>query len=164
MDTSETYIKMSDCPEIQENWKPTGGDWYIFDYRGTTKAGRDFEKRVWGDDDETWKRIEILCYQPSELKDWWVSTAGEESLVKSSQDMMKERTIWLPRQDQLQEMVEGQLWDRFDKFSVWSHNKSGFPGAWSDWTLRFTSMEQLWLAFVMKQDNKTWDGEKWEDE
>ena len=49
--------------------------------------------------------------------------------------------VWLPRQDQLQEMVEK------DNFSV-----------------KATSMEQLWLAFVMKEKyNKQWNGEGWVD-
>lgn len=29
---------------------------------------------------------------------------------------------------------------------------------------QFTSMEQLWLAFVMKEKyNKTWDGNEWKE-
>ena len=65
--------------------------------------------------------------------------------------------IWLPRQDQLQEMVlpmyryyqlESMLWD----FEKWCEL---FVPA-------HTSMEQLWLAFVMKKNRtKIWDGEEW---
>ena len=61
--------------------------------------------------------------------------------------------IWLPRQGQLQEMVREEyendysLSMRFTKF---------IPGH-AD-----SSMEQLWLAFVMKEKHgKTWDGEDW---
>ena len=61
--------------------------------------------------------------------------------------------IWLPRQDQLQEMVGSfehccmrivQYWD----------DDTGFEYC--------TSMEQLWLAFVMKEKyGKVWSGDKW---
>ena len=63
--------------------------------------------------------------------------------------------VWLPRQDQLQEMVvkeeevPNKLSYRFALWTLFSGNK-------------FTSMEQLWLAFVMKEKfNKIWGGEKW---
>ena len=29
MDTSEIYIKMCDCQEIQEQWEPRWGDWIV---------------------------------------------------------------------------------------------------------------------------------------
>ena len=165
MDTSETYIKMCEkAEEIQNSWKPEGGDWIVFDYRDTTKTSKEFEKQAWGDDDKTWKRVEVLCYQPSELKDWWIGTTGKESLVKSSQDLTKEHCVWLPRQDQLQEMVPTQIagtkpnlkmiseFTHF--FDYWDTN--GIP-------INLTTWEQLWLAFVMKEKyNKVWDGEKWQ--
>ena len=72
--------------------------------------------------------------------------------------------IWLPRQDQLQAMVIdntpnpdklGSLLSRFWVFcSCFYQGKLTFEV--------FTSMEQLWLAFVMKEKyNKTWDGTDW---
>ena len=33
MDTSELYIKMCDCPEIQEQWEPESGDWIADKYQ-----------------------------------------------------------------------------------------------------------------------------------
>ena len=62
--------------------------------------------------------------------------------------------VWLPRQDQLQEMVaqDGNLpvW----KVEEWFHN-------WIPRGARPESFEQLWLAFVMKEKyDKVWDG-KW---
>lgn len=115
MDCDSVYIKMCEkAEEIQQLWKPAGGDWYIFDYHNTTRTSRDFKKQLWGDKDETWRRIEILCYRPSELKDWWISTGGGSSLVKSAADMVREHSIWLPRQDQLQ-ILSGLTWQEFDK-------------------------------------------------
>ena len=68
--------------------------------------------------------------------------------------------IWLPRQDQLQEMIlsdevlpELIVQDKLAHFAMWVRYQCHYP---------FTSMEQLWLAFVQKAlHNKTWDGEKW---
>jgi len=66
-------------------------------------------------------------------------------------------TTWLPRQDQLQEMGSEKdfylLLKDLDSFAV--------LGDWQDKGL-FTSMEQLWLAFVMKERyNKVWNGGEW---
>ena len=66
--------------------------------------------------------------------------------------------IWLPRQDQLQEMVIDNTkgcdkWTWLLEFFFRWTNKSGFQ----NW-----SMEQLWLAFVMSEKyNKKWTGKEW---
>jgi len=69
--------------------------------------------------------------------------------------------IWLPRQDQLQEMahwggrsVGELLWI----FARWQDER-GEDGLYAH---QFTSFEQLWLAFVMDTIyNKTWNGDDW---
>jgi len=64
--------------------------------------------------------------------------------------------IWLPTQEQLQEMISGDfktvlLIDDFYNFAIEN-------------LLPFDSMNELWLAFVMKEKwNKTWDGKKWKE-
>lgn len=85
--------------------------------------------------------------------------------------------IWLPRQDQLQEMVDPyknelnsewhsgiKVYDLlrvFVGFCSGDEYEMGFPTAYVE---KFASMEQLWLAFVMKEKyNKVWNGEDWED-
>lgn len=70
--------------------------------------------------------------------------------------------VWLPRQDQLQEMVgeksevmllEYILCFVFDTKKHWWR---------TEYTKQFDSMEQLWLAFVMKEKyNKIWIGDEW---
>lgn len=119
MDKTETYIKMSDCPEIQELWKPDIGGW---DY---TWDGEDVDKPYWF-------------------------------------HFRKEDYIWLPRQDQLQEMVHNLRFEQrrfsgdhglLQDFAYWAEEESNLPCA---------SMEELWLAFVMKEKyNKVWNGEEW---
>ena len=156
------YIEMSGkSAEIQSLWKPTGGDWYLHDYRGSTKTSRKFEKQMWGDDDKTWQKIEILCYRPSESKDVAVSTDGKTSLCVSVADLVREHCIWLPTQAQLQETVGAFTWKLIGDFFDWLYGDVENGWHVNHQHLDFTSMEQLWLAFVMKElYNKIWlDGE-----
>ena len=75
--------------------------------------------------------------------------------------------VWLPRQDQLQEILGVKLpanalfaiseWCK--KMNYLEHQKIGETIASS---CPFFSMEKLWLAFCMSEKyNKTWDGEEW---
>ncbi len=62
--------------------------------------------------------------------------------------------IWLPTQDQLQEMVGKQAYDLVRPFYLWCFDNC--------LDICNYSMEQLWLAFYMKTEHgKTWDGNKW---
>jgi len=87
-------------------------------------------------------------------------------------DDIQEESVWLPRQDQLQEMLFSDFFGENNRantqrclimFNDWwketsamyGKNKSGNPNEF------FETFEQCWLAFVMKQRfNKTWDSEK----
>lgn len=66
------------------------------------------------------------------------------------------KSIWLPDQSQLQEMVgwrNGALIYLFMDWHTENHEQ----------TDTIASMEQLWLAFVMKElHNKLWNGKGWE--
>jgi hypothetical protein len=74
--------------------------------------------------------------------------------------------IWLPRQDQLQEMVAFERDDMgYTDITFWllhkfwdfveEHKPIHHKG-------ETRSMEQLWLAFVYKEKyNKAWNGEQW---
>ncbi len=115
MDTSEQYIKMCDCEEIQ-----SGRNAYPYN-----REEDDFYR-----------------YYPN------ARFADSKS------------TIFLPRQDQLQEMVK----DRYYGQSPWSLLSVFFHWSLEVYTHDFgeTSMEQLWLAFVMKEKfSKTWNGTEW---
>lgn len=88
------------------------------------------------------------------------------------------KMVWLPRQDELQEMVTAQnlcgyrienikkapiidnLLCTFEQF----YRKQHWWGKAERLDKRPT-MEQLWLAFVMKEKfNKTWTGKEWREE
>ena len=74
--------------------------------------------------------------------------------------------LWLPRQDQLIDMLVG-VGDYYYNALLPLYNWTRGGPAPDDWRTKdsrnFTSMEQLWLAFVMKElYSKTWTGSEWE--
>jgi len=117
MDTTETYIKMCDCSEIQGQWTAPPYD-------------HDF------------------CYNN---KDNYV-TYGRNISADTVDDY-----TWLPRQDQIQEM----LWGKNFKNPIYlSKLFQEFHDKWL-W-LDFDTFEQLWLAFYMyEKHGKIWGGKKW---
>ena len=97
---------------------------------------------------------EVFVYDGDEI--WFHYAVGEGK-------GMVIRKVWLPRQDQLQEMLEWAkkgtygvlLIDAFYNWSKKTFNPQPFGNDSMSW-------EQLWLAFVMKEKyNKTWSGEEW---
>jgi len=137
MDTSKTYIKMcKKAQEIQDVWCPEP-----YDVAKENKWLGDFYMQQavdnWGDESHYY---------------WVVEVYFAQHVNKNS------GVVWLPRQDQLQEMVKTRhitrLVEALGKFTI---------NCESCWQGNITiSMEQLWLAFVMKEKyNKTWNGEDW---
>lgn len=135
MDTSKEYIKMCEkAVEIQKLWKPKTGD--------------------------------VLCHKNTG-DILWVDRFNQNNIFVcdhlSSVYTSKQGSIWLPRQDQLQGMVENKR-----DFGI-GHNVNLFHNfVFSKYSVDyrandiFISMEQLWLAFVMKEKyQKVWDGEDW---
>ena len=69
---------------------------------------------------------------------------------------------WIPRQDQLQDMLFQLLGKTFvywlDRFYKYAENQESHESMIGG----CYSMEQLWLAFVMHEKyGKTWDGKDW---
>lgn len=141
MDTSETYIKM----------RLAAAQWLGMGCKPETdimaNAGRDLSLgsplilRV-----ETYKRIS---------GDVWLDLKGDyyyDSGVGACQ---------LEGQDQLQEMINYfGLLDKLLKFAKFAQDN--IDPYFEEDKHEFTSMEQLWLAFVMKEKyNKVWNGEVW---
>lgn len=129
MDTSEIFIKMCDCEEIQK-------------FRACEE--KDYPDRTkWEDGD--------FYYIPRQNIVYLAYPSGEDPPPPMFNPM------WLPRQDQIQEMMgEPQncryLLKRLNEWAV-DHTYG--------WMLN-ASMEQLWLAFYMHEKHgRVWDGEKW---
>ena len=83
---------------------------------------------------------------------------GEASTFHEEYYGKSKRWVWLPRQDQLQEMawdpsVDGSWWKLAREFGQWAADMSGLTNR---------SLEQLWLLFVMERKfQKRWDGCDW---
>lgn len=133
MDTGEVYLRMCNCPEIQEKWFAGVGDY------ATNKAFPD---------------TAVL------LTEKYFDEYGQRLKLG------KKNFSWIPRQDQLQDMIvfEGEkppliyLMMDFEKFChspMYSNNKVSQPPT------VFKSYEQVWLAFYMAaMHKKIWDTNK----
>ena len=149
MDKTKEYIKQCDCLEIQ-GLAPNVEELEL----DRTSHDRDYVSYFYLPREN---KVELLkwdndCRQPM---------IGEYN--DSHED-----AIWLPRQDQLQEMLGGYeetlalLMNYFGDPCDSLGNRDGLSIN-NDYFNRFTSMEQLWLAFYMKEKyNKVWDGKNWE--
>ena len=81
---------------------------------------------------------------------------NNEFFISDLKDELK-KYVWLPRQDQLQAIITTNKYFRFSLIELFYHfaNKN---------VPKFTSMEQLWLAYVMYiKYKKIWNNEeeKW---
>ena len=131
---------------VQKKWRPMLGDWF---------AKKD---REYNDDDF------IYIYQ------------AKDKEIVFYKGVVNSIWIWLPRQDQLQEMIYQTMSRRIDSFhlfyypyrdsGVMPHNRQIEEWDRSEiYVRKFSSMEQLWLAFVMKEKHcKKWDGKEWKEE
>ena len=150
MDTSETYIKMCEkAEEIQHGHKWEYGDWFI----------AEFTHWIIGDASFVYEPDKEGLYHRLD-KPGAILTQTEKYI----DGYLGEKLIWLPRQDQLQEMLFniGNIFSpvnaiaSMNDFIYYENKRVKYRG------LPFTSMEQLWLAFVMKEKyNKVWEGESW---
>ena len=141
MDDSEIFRKMADHEKIQGLWEPKVGD------------------QFWGVGQ---KELYIFVGKPApELKQDCYVIPPSGGCHRYG---FPAGRIWLPRQDQLQEMIVTDfgcneafntyyLLDGFYKFL-------NLPKS----AVELNSMERLWLAFVMNElHNLRWDGE-WKEE
>jgi len=157
MDTSENYIRMCEkAKEIQNNWTLSSGDWF---YRKFTIFGDELDKSIWADGDL--EEINILQWNSSTNFFWKATSADGQSRLVDTRTLHLETCIWLPRQDQLQEMVpvkqnyEGSYYyqhaDMIDSMLFQDYNDEQ----------PFDSYEKIWLALVMKERyGKLWSMEK----
>jgi hypothetical protein len=141
MDTSATYIKMCDCPEIQEGHKWGQGDIFIDCDKSLQTSG------------------EVSFSDGIRLNGSYYFHYNDGGCGCCSDEYQPE--TWLPRQDQLQEIYREEKETDLAILADFCHSvlmkRDGFYK-------QFTSMEQLWLAFVMKEKfNKVWVNGEWND-
>ena len=159
MNTNETYIKMCEkAEEMQAQWKPVLGDWIC-------SATQTLRNKKSG------RNVRVVQYV--EDKRGYPIIHSRESMGTMDAKYCVD-IIWLPRQDQLQEVMglsDRQLMKQFRNFLIWItgvpecydryNTGESFPDT-MPYGVFLPSFEQLWLAFVMKEKyNKVWNGEEW---
>jgi len=146
MDTSETYIKMCDCSEIQELWEPRNMDRFAepareydeFPYYTYTISSTGHFRR-------------LLYYLISE-----VDGPFSYELYSIVTFERSPSYIWLPRQDDLQEMFKG-VHGLYDEPYIATNDFYNFIRSFVYPIKMFKTMEQLWLAYYMYEKyKKTW--------
>lgn len=153
MDTTHNYIIMCDTKDIQKTWQPEEGDIFWDARIDATQASIEkiskglmtFSRRL---------GLGIVA------KGIVLCDCGEEiELYPFDKFYPQDNCIWLPRQDQLQNMA-------WESLGTYCSNKMNSL-TWGIWDFYnsiddLDSMEQLWLAFVMKKKfNKVWTGGEW---
>jgi hypothetical protein len=80
-----------------------------------------------------------------------------DHLNKSFKEGKRENYVWLPRQDQLQEIILPMFKGNCDWMLEECYKFIQLPHP-----VKSQSMEQIWLAFVMQElFAKNWNGEDW---
>lgn len=139
MDTSEKYILMCEkAEEVQKEWRPDIGD-YIDPCRVVS--------------------VITSLYQPDDE----CCLIGTNNVNLYGQMHPQSMYFWLPRQDQLQEMLaseEGTMEAPLQQLRGFVYRVNLKRGYYEQFS---KSYEQLWLAFVMYEKyQKRWDEEKGE--
>lgn len=138
---------MCDCEEIQKEWRPSCGDWFVF-----------YDDPASSDD------IACGCYG-----EWKLEIIGKDD-EQNLCNIKRYKQIWLPRQDQLQGMLDltehsfgkSYTMQLRRQYNMWEMLCKDDPLRYS-FDAKADSMEQLWLAFVMKEKHGAiWTGSEWD--
>lgn len=169
MDETKEYQEMlKAAPEIQELWEPYIGDYHLWNgtvsiiSTETFKSHTGYEIRdrfAWGDENVYGEYI-AGYFKDHVIMEFPVKEPFDYSIIGYFQKTYIEYDgcSWLPRQDQLQDMLNidklgFNLISQFVSFSK-GHIRRNKGLVWT--------MEQLWLAFVMSEKfSKKWNGKEW---
>jgi hypothetical protein len=146
MDTSEEYVKMCEkAVEIQSSWKPKEWDYIYCPEEGVVViSGYETDMGQYGHGIAAFNDNDAISYP-------CYNYVGDEAVVP--------KHIWLPRQDQLQAMFPELNTPYLKMINIFNFYEFNSPE--HEWMID-ASMEQLWLAFVMKDKfSKEWDGTDW---
>ena len=112
--------------------------------------------------DKTLQRVCIHIWIPSKMSIEWDNDGNIER--PEGGESYKKKAIWLPKQDQLQAMVSKPKHNALDSMFLCYKTMDDIASDWGEQTSPFwSSMEQLWLAFVMHENyGKHWKVSSWE--
>ncbi len=147
MDTSKKYIKMcKKAEEIQKGWNPREGD------LGFLEKGKSYFHHFEATEDDEYNAPEQSYGNPIIILESFAFSVKEDGF------------IWLPRQDQLQEMIDWEAFSYKVSTQIFQINEfyDNLPESVDD-TGYPTSMEQIWLMFVMSEKfGKEWVENDWQ--
>ena len=167
MDVSKKYIQLCEkATDIQDLWQYDDGDFYCHRFTELNVTDKRFK-------DNIGKEIVLTLCCSCNVIDSYGSTYVSEYNPKGE-------NVWLPRQDQLQSFYAENLQldargllelitdlrdfcDPFDRLGTMPLPVAVREAEKEEkYVEQFTSLEQLWLAFVMQENfQKIWDGEEW---
>lgn len=169
MDLTKEYQGMlKAAPDIQNQWNPNVGDYHTWNDGISVIGQQNFksitcheirDKSIWGDKEEYGQYI-IGYFKEWVIMDFKTTTPyNAKSIIKQFQKIYTnyDKCIWLPRQDQLEELTE-KGWDNFNPrkyaFEFWNWITKTSP--------KHNSTEQMKLEFLMStRFHKIWNGSKW---
>ena len=147
MDATNRYAMMcQQAEEIQHLWSPKQCDFII--NHEDLEEGLSFCRSA-----ESIVQVVNMYYEEKD----------SEQYQQECEDL-KEQALWLPRQDQLQKIVEP------DNARLYSLTSKVMERQYHDYSKNasvaaselFYSLEQLWLAYIMKEKfHKVWSEEDW---
>jgi len=147
MDATNRYAMMcQQAEEIQSLWRPKQCD-FIINFTDL-EEGLSFCRSA-----ESVIQVVNMYYDEQD----------GDNYLQECEDL-KEQALWLPRQDQLQKIIEP------DNANVHSVMLKVMETQYHDSSKKtlvsapelFYSMEQLWLAYIMREKyNKVWNEEEW---
>lgn len=118
---------------------------------------------------DTSKEYVKMCYKARELQTKnFFQLIAERDTIQEYETELGGVATQLYRQDQLQDILFKDSPNPLDKdvvgniarFDIWCRQNWIYGNSTKDEV--FTTMEQLWLAFTMKEKyNKKWNGEDW---
>ena len=174
MDKSETYIKMMQHnPDlIYPKWERgfQEGD-YIYDGKTAHILGHDYVgiKQFFQPNpispEPPHHEFRIALFEPLTATSYVADESPSKIDIKTGKYTITTvyNAIWLPRQDQLQEMENPKGFSGFIDWRGWLDNI--YPDQENPFdvdAVRFNSWEQLWLAFIMSElYQKRWHNGEW---
>lgn len=145
MDTSKEYIKMCEKSLGNLEWNPKFGD--IVYCKSTNETG-----------------IVRSVYKDYSNKEWVCFSHESEDEGVFEFNAPKDSFIPLWRQDQLQDKVRSKLTYTDAIGAVWKLYNAVGPNRTSFYG-KLRSLEQIWIAFVMKEEfSKVWNEKEWVEE
>ena len=145
MDKSEEYIAMCNCPEIQDRWISVHSTIKFWEARWANRVSQMLPMDTC--------YVKPLKYTQNILYLNYSDTGTYLYFGQGHRNFEKDECIWLPRQDQLQEMIGCKAGNH--KITMLDFVRKAEY---------FYSLEQQWLGFVIyRLHNKKWSGSEWKE-